>query len=407
MKILQINKFYFERGGTEQYMFMLSRLLEAHGHTVVPFAMQHPQNRPTPWSRFFPSFVPTEQMEISFRGMKTVGRMFYSFEAQRKLEQLLEVFRPDVAHVHNIYHQLSPSILRTLKKHTIPVVMTVHDTSLVSPSNVLYPGDNVKAQHTLRTYAQMIKNGAMKRSRIASLLVVGASALHRRLRLYEKNVDHFIAPSEFVKQCLIEAGYARDRITVIPHVVDMTPPSSLPHERKGFLYVGRLSPEKGVDVLLQAFRALPHLSLTIAGSGPLESEYRKSVRDSGMENITFLGSVSREAVSHALSSAQALIVPSRVHETFGLVALEAMIHRTPVIASRVGALPELVHDHVNGLLVEPGDAYSLQQAIEGIARTPSAVSRMGEQAFAHASLFTPKTHVESILRLYTYAMARV
>lgn len=133
MNILQVNKYYFLRGGAERYLFDATAWLEHEGHTVIPFAMQHPSNVPTPFAPYFVSSVETQKVSFGLGALKTVGRMNYSFEARRQMDRLIRETRPDLAHVHNVYTQLSPSVLLALKQQRIPVVMTVHDHHLVSP----------------------------------------------------------------------------------------------------------------------------------------------------------------------------------------------------------------------------------------------------------------------------------
>lgn len=398
MKILQINKFYYPAGGADHSMLELSRALEERGHTVVPFAMQHPKNLPTEWSRFFPSFVETEQITSLVSMLKTLGRMLYSREAQKKLEELLAVFTPDVAHVHNIYHQLSPSILRTLAKHKIPIVMTVHDHKLVSPLYALIPEAATNIEHPLRHLATVLRARAFKNSFRASLAVVLETALHRGLNLYG-NVQTYIVPSICMRDLLLRAGYPKSRIRVIPHGVEL-PPRSVHPRGEQFLFVGRLKSEKGCDLLLEAATKAPAMSIFIIGTGPDEEKMKAFVRDHGLTNVRFLGALPHERVLEEMRRARAVVAPSRTLEPFGLAALEALAAGAPVIAARIGALPEIVADQQTGLLFTPNDPDDLAAKLQWAAEHPESLAHFAECGRIVAEGHAVDKNLQSILQVY-------
>ena len=219
MKILQINKFYYRRRGAETYMLDLIDLLEAHGHTVGVFSMEHPDTLESPFRQHFVSHVEfshLSNLSISDK-LKAVGRVIWNREAQRKLDALLYEFKPDIAHIHNIYHQISPSILTILKKHNIPVVHTLHDYKLLAPNYNLLANGEIDESSKGGRYYNVVRNRAIKGSLAASLLGMSEMYIHKAMQVYEKNVDCFISPSQFLKGLLDDWGVQAKRVEVIPN----------------------------------------------------------------------------------------------------------------------------------------------------------------------------------------------
>lgn len=403
MRIIQANKFSFMKGGAERYMLDLSDWLRAQGNDVIPFAMAHPQNLETPRSIFFPSFVETERVRFGWKGMKTVGRMFYSFEARQKMAQLIEAERPDVAHLHNIYTQLSPSILDALRARNVPTVMTVHDHHLISPQyNIWAPGcgpDYSKVGIVSGTLSKFHKN-----SYAASFAQVAAFKVHYNLGSYRNRVDLFLTPSDYMRRKLIAGGFPEERVRVNYYGADpsrVTPS----YEHKGYMvYGGRLSEEKGVETIIRVAKQLPDIQFKIVGSGPEEDRLHALAH--GSDNIEFVGFRTGDALTELYRNSMALLAPSRVHETFPLVTLEAMALGKPVIGSSVGGMPEAVEDHVTGLLVDPNDLHGWVEAVMRVAYDDDFRVKLGRAArLAAETTFHIKHHYARVMKAYDDAIA--
>lgn len=402
MKILQINKFYFDQGGAEHYIFGLIDLLEKQGHKVIPFAMQHSKNVASEYAKYFPSFIETLSPNSVKEKLRTAGRMFYSFEAKKKLSELICQTKPDIAHLHNIYHQLSPSILTVLKKHKIPVVMTVHDYKLVCPNYILYTKGAVCRRCLGGRYYQAVVNKCLKNSYSASCLAALEMYFHKLIKIYQKNIDLLIAPSEFVKNILVEFGFSPQKITVLPHFVDLPKVESQNNSvDKYFLYIGRLKQEKGIDILIKAMSKLPDAKLKIAGSGPDLKVLKKQVQELQLRNVEFLGQCRRKQVIELYKNTLATVVPSRVWETFGLVAAESLAQARPAIAARIGALPEIVTDNQTGLLFEVENKNDLAEKIKQILNSHENAEQMGKngQKIVAEKLNSEK-HYQSLINIY-------
>jgi len=400
MNIIEANKHYYQRSGADRYIFGLTDLLESHGHNVIPFAMQHRENRSTPWSKYFPPYVQTRQPKLSLDGLKTFKRMIYSREAKCNMAALIRDARPDLAHIHNIYTQLSPSILDALSAAKVPTVMTVHDYHLVAPNYSLWAHGKIEdwSQPGLvrSTLSKFHKN-----SYAASFAQSLMFKLHRQWKIYQKNIDHFIPPSEFVRQRMIESGFEADKITTIPHFIDLSgvEPKKEEDDEGYVLFVGRFVEEKGAEVLIRAMSELPDVPCKLLGAGPDEGRLRDWAAGHG--NIEFLGWQKGGVPWDLYRKARVVVVPSIWYEVFGLVALEAMAVGTPVIASEIGGLTEVVDDGQTGRLVPPGDVQALKMAIEDMMDNKKHALELGRAGRTKVETeYSPELHYEQIIKVF-------
>ncbi len=412
MNILMINKFYFERGGAERYVFELTKLLEEKGHRVIPLAMKHGENLATKYEKYFVSEIATKPSWHIWQNLRTVFRFFWSFEAQRKLKKLIkDVSRRDastsrekidVAHIHNIYHQISPSILPVLKKNKIPIVMTVHDYKLISPNYNLYLNGRVYNKICGRKYGRCLRDKCVNKSFVQSLICFLEMWWHHKiLKVYEKSVDVFIAPSKFVKEKLVAGGYDKNKVKVVPHFVEASEHQNLrmsEEEEKYILYFGRLSEEKGIDVLIKAMQQLPNVKLKIVGEGPSEIKLKTQLTKLKVKNVELLGYKNKDELREIIAGAELVVMPSLAPESFGLSALEAMALGKVVVASKIGTLPELVDKE---FLVKSGQVKELIDKISDLTKQPDYVKMKGYQNRERVEqMYGPKQHYQQIMAVY-------
>lgn len=404
MKILQINKFYYLKGGAERYFFDLQRLLQEKGHQVIPFAMKNERNVDTPYKQYFVSQIDIEKPRFSFR---SAGRIIYSFEAKRKIKELVAKERPDIAHIHNIYHQISPSILTVLKKHEIPIIMTIHDFKLICPAYILYSKNEICQRCKTYRYYNCFFRKCVKNSFWASLLNALEMYFHKFLKIYESNIDLFIAPSNFVRNKILEFKIiAPEKIIVLPHFIDLENIQQQYQSKNYFLYFGRLSKEKGVKVLLKAMKFIKQSELWIAGSGPQEEELKEFVWKNKLSNVRFLGYLGREELQSVIQNSLFSVIPSLVYETFGMTVLESFVFSKPVIVSDLGALSELVEEEKTGLKFKPGNFNQLAQKINFLLKNPRARKEMGERAREKVEEFNKEKYYKELMSLYKKVISR-
>ena len=321
--------------------------------------------------------------------------MIWHQGAKERVSRLIAETKPDIAHLHNIYHQLSPSILEPLINAGIPTLMTVHDYKLVCPNYKLFAGGAVcqrcVGSHTRHAFWQKCH----KNSRLASSVVAVESGLHRRWEAYA-GITKFIAPSQFMQKMLVQGGYPTEKISVLPHSI--TPPKELPTEQRNFmLYAGRLEPEKGLETLLSAARQLHDVPFLVAGDGSLRDWLLAKMP----ANVQWLGRLSREALWQECRQARALIIPSIWYEPFGMSALEAMAVGTPVIAGKIGGLPEIVQHKHTGLLVPPNNHAELANAIDTLWHRPEFARQLGENGQGYVKeQHNPTAHLGKLIQLF-------
>lgn len=405
MKILQVNKYHYPRGGADRYYLDLGQRLEAEGHEVAYFAMQHPKNIESSWSKYFVSRVSYNEQVWRY-AWKIPGRTLYSLETKRKFTRLLKDFRPDIIHIHNIYHQLSPSLLDVAAAFKIPVVMHLHDYKLVCPNHSLFTKGKVCQECLHGSYWPCIKRRCVKDSIFASLLAATEMYLHHHiLKIYEKKVSLFISPSNFLKEILVTAGWPEEKIMVINNAFRADLPLPLNDDRQDyFLYYGRLSQEKGIDLAIKAVIEDKRLHLKVVGSGPEDDFLQTLGAETTREGrIEFLGWQEGRALSTLIAQAQAVIIPSRWLENFPLNALEALSLGTPIIAANIGGLPEIIDDS-NGILVPAEDSEALKKAMLKILSQEKIWQRTELQATARR--FTPEKNSQGILAVYQKLLAK-
>lgn len=348
MKILEINKFNYVRGGAEKHFLDLVRLLKNKGHEVAVFSMDPPaggpQNEFSPWKKYFISYVGYDKNDSLWQKVKGVARMFYSFEARFKIKKLLNDFQPDVVHIHGIYHQISPSILTEIKKRKIPIVMTVHDQALICPNHL---GSVAWDEFSENRYWEFIVKKGFKNSYIKSALVVLEEKLHNFLKLYEKNIDLYICPSDFMRKKIVTAGIDKQKVTVIPHFFQpamIKAVEDIEVKDKYIFHFGRLSKGKGVDRLIRVVKSIPNLKLYLAGKIEDDLIIPKD------EQIKYLGFLNSEKILEYIKQSLFVVSFSKLPETFGLIALEANSSGKPFVGYRTGALSEIVENNRTGYL---------------------------------------------------------
>lgn len=400
MEILQVNKFHYIKGGADRYYFELSDLLEEKGHSVIFFSMQDPRNRPAPSSEFFVGNVDFDALSSPFAKLAAAGRIVYSFEAKRKMERLLTKHKPAIAHLHNIYHQLSPSVLHALDRAGVPAVMTAHDYKLICPNYLLYAGGRVCERCAGGRFYKVLSSRCRRESFLSGLVLTTEAYLHRFLRTYA-TLERIIAPSEFLRSKLLETGYSTERVVHIPNFVARIPESAAAKGGSYVAYVGRLSREKGLSTLMRAMSALPEVSLKIAGDGPGRNALEELRVSLGAGNIEFVGYLGSQAVEEFISSSSFAVVPSECYENCPLSILEAMCLGKPVIGSSIGGIPELIRDGEDGLLFTPGDEVDLREKIGKLARDRRAAVEMGRRAREKVTtVYSREAHYEKVMEVY-------
>lgn len=399
MKVLSVHKFHHIRGGADRYYFEWSELLDKNGHELMFFSMLHERNQATPYARYF-----VDNIEF-FNGDRmnspaTAMRVLYSWQARKRIESLIEDTQPEIAHLHNIAHQLSPSILHSLKRYGLPVVQTVHDYKFGCPTYKFYTGGQVCERCKEHRYYNVVLHKCNRGSLQASLLNCLEMYLHRLIGIYH-NVDSFISPSSFLREKMIEYGVSSERVLTVPNFIaaDQYEPEYTHDDY--FVFFGRLVPFKGISTLLEAMKVVKDSRLLVVGEGELREDLQGYAAAQGMDNVAFLGHKSGEELKSIISNGMFSIVPSEWYENLPYAILESFALGTPVVAANIGGIPEMVDPGVDGLLFEPGHVADLAHKIQRLLADRRTLGEMGRQARAKIEReYNPETHYERVMKIY-------
>ena len=400
MRILFCNKYNYPFSGTEVYLFEAMELMRSKGHEVALFSMTDSRGRPTAYDRYFVPHIDFKEQGGWFHKAALAARAIYSREARRRIRAMIADFRPDVAHVRNIYHHLSPSILWELKRQKVPVVYHLNDFKVLCASyNLVLRGEACEA----------CKGGkfwhALKEKCYpgwgARVTLVAEAYFHKWVGTYRKCVDCFLAPSKFVRDKFVEQGWDPKKFEVLPHFQPVKAVRERSVENAPLLYFGRLSPEKGVDDLLHAMQRLPSLRLMVAGDGPERHSLEQLAAGLGLANVEFAGQIRGAELERAIAGSRFTVLPSHAYETLGKTILESYAEGRAVVATDLGSRRELVQAGKTGILYKTGNVEELVSAIQFLSSQPELADKMGQEGREQVrQKYTPEAHYQSLIGLY-------
>jgi glycosyltransferase involved in cell wall biosynthesis len=382
MKILIAHNTYQQAGGEDAAVDAEIALLREHGHAVEVYRRHNDE---------LGNMTQAEAALTAVWSQRTV----------REATQICTEFQPDLIHVHNTFPLISPSLYWLASRKRVPLVQTLHNFRLLCPQATFLRQDKVCEDCLGKSPWRAIGRACYRQSRLQTSLVVSMLALHRALGTYRQRVTRYIALNNFCQHKFIAGGLPAERIRIKPNFVASTGEPNW-EGRSGGLFIGRLSPEKGLAVLIAASAKLKRPAVRVIGAGPMEPVVRQAFGPS------YLGRQSPQQVRDLLQSAHYLVCPSICYETFGLAAVEAFASGTPVIASRHGSLGELVRDKVTGLLFEPGNAAELAEMIGWADAHPAEMQKMGRAArIEYEARYTPNQNYHMLMNIYQEAVMAV
>lgn len=389
MKVLLVHNEYQQPGGEDIVFRLEYQLLSRFGHHVVTYKRSNHEI-----SRY-----------SAPRRLLLLRQMTWATDSQRDIADILRRERPDVVHVHNTFTQISPSIYAECRKAEVPVVQTLHNFRLLCPGATFYRDGHICHECVTRGLHRSILHGCYRNSRVASAAVAGMLATHRRLPTWSHNIAGYIALTEFARQQFIGGGLPAEKICVKPNFVD---PDPGPGAQSGgyAIFVGRLSPEKGLQTLLEAwFRLGNSIELRIVGDGPLRAELANYAEQEGLSSVHFMGRLDRETTQQAIKDACFLILPSVCYENFPMTIVEAFAAGTPVICSHLGAMQEIVAHQQTGLHFEHSSSEHLADRVAWGWAHAARMRTMGRAARREFELkYTAETNHELLMDIYRMAM---
>ncbi len=380
LRVLVAHNAYRHAGGEDSVVASEIALLRRHGHAVIELRRDND--------------------EIDGIGRLSLAmQTLWSRRTQAEVRALIAEHRPHVAHIHNTLPLLSPSLHWACARAGVAVVQTLHNFRLACPQAMFLRDGKVCEDCLGRTPLPAVVHGCYRGSRGQTAVLAGNLMLHRGLGTWRHKVDRYIALSEFSKAKFVSAGLDAGRIVVKPNFVDAAVPDS--GERHGFVFVGRLAQEKGIATLAGACAASPGEPIRVVGIGESVSLLR------GLPRVTLLGALPAAGVAAEMARARALVLPSIVYENFPRTIAEAYSCGLPVVASRIGALAELVEHEVTGLLFNAGDVADLARAMAWAEAHPERMAEMGRAARArYEARYTPEANHAQLTAIYHEAIAR-
>lgn len=386
MKILLIHNRYQQPGGEDSVFQAENDLLSGYGHEIDQMVLDN-------------SSIKTV-FDRCLSGLKTL----YNPDSARLLKTKIQSFHPDVIHVHNFFPLVSASIFFMAKRLGIPVVVTLHNYRLICPSATLFYQGRIyeKSIHSIFPFDAILK-GVYRNSKVQTAAVALMTAVHRLLGTWKNKIDVYIVLTQFAKEKFEESTLAIlvEKLVVKPNFVKDCGRGNTGRD-DFFLFVGRLTEEKGIRTLLKAAK-LYKFNLTIVGDGPL----RNVVEDyaSQCANICYPGFQDKSVVMNYMKKCKALIFPSIWYEGFPVTILEAFSAGTPVIASRLGSMKEIVSDRVNGLHFEPGNANDLGSKIIEMTTDKKLAGELSDQARqTYLNQYTPDRNYSQLMGIYRWVI---
>lgn len=381
MKILLIHNFYRHPGGEDVAFRSEADLLRSKGHQVFEFTENN-------------SKLSREHM------LKAATNAVWSRESYHNIRNVISRVKPDIAHFHNTFLRISPAAYYACKEAGIPVVQTLHNYRLICPNALLMRNGKV-CEECIRKMIPWpgVLYGCWRQSRVQTMVVSTMLAVHRQLRTWTEQVDAYVALTEFGRQKFVQGGIPVEKIAVKPNFVHPDPGERPFNDKGAFaLFVGRLSVEKGIQTLLRAWKSAQHIPLKVVGDGPLRSLMNNDEQSTG---VVFLGRRPRNEIMTLMKESRFLIFPSEWYETFGLSIIESFACGRPVIASRLGAMAEIVEDGHTGLLFEAGSAEDLAEKVIWAWNHPDKMAEMGQNARSvYLEKYTAEKNYSQLMDIY-------
>lgn len=382
MKILQVHNYYQQRGGEDAVVEAEKALFEQHGHQVISFTKQN------------------NTIQSRWQKIHSCLQTHHNKHSATEFDKVLTTEKPDIVHCHNTFPLISPAIYGICQKHSIPVIQTLHNFRIQCANGLLFRNGQICENClTKNSTRDAIRYHCYRNSLIGSVTLAHYISYHKKHQTWRHQVNRFIALTDFAKSKFLKAGIDADQIDIKPNFIDTPkhPPVQQSQRNIDVLYIGRLSPEKGIDTLVQASHHCQS-AITVIGEGPVQIT-------SHNKNIIALGKMPLVDLLKQLAMAKMLIVPSIWHENFPRVIVEALSCGTPVITSNLGSLAEIVQHNHNGMLFEPGDSQALAKTINGLLQDPKKLQNLSNQAYqSYLDHYTPDQNYQQLMAIYQRAL---
>jgi glycosyltransferase involved in cell wall biosynthesis len=389
MNILIIHNTYQQPGGEDVVVAQEGRLLERHGHKVSSYTRSNDE---------------IDDLSFSQR-LGLIRRIVSADDSKLAIRAILRDRQPDIVHVHNTFAMVSPSVYEACREQGVPVVQTLHNYRLLCPAGTLFRDGKPCEECVTHSLLRSVRYGCYRNSRMMSGAIALMLKTHRSRQTWNTGIDAYIAISAFVRDKFVQAGFPADKIYVKPNFVEPDP-GQRSQAGDCALFVGRLSPEKGLTMLIEAWQRLPSaVPLLVAGDGPMRRELELEVAKKRIPAVQFAGRLGRNEVHDAMKKAAFVVVPSAWHEPFGLVVAEAFACGTPVLGASIGGIQEMLDDQVTGLHFAAGDPDALAQKAAWAWEHRLELTAMGKAARrTYEDRYTAEANYSLLMKIYDSAI---
>lgn len=360
MKILVIHNKYRFGGGEGRIAAKEINMLRKGGHTVIEYFRDNKEIK----------------KYTLFQKVHFVLNNFYSFKTARDIRKIAALEKPDIAHVHNVWPLITPGIYLVLKKLKIPVVQTIYNYRFLCANGYFFVNNKICLKCAKGNNLHAVFNKCYQNSLIQSLLRASILSLCRFFKIFHKNIDGYIFLSHWLKCLFIKYGFEEPKSFIKPGVIDMPECEPSMNHENYIAYMGRLSSEKGLNLLLQAMKELPYINLKIIGSGEEDENLRAFAEKNNLNNVEFTGHIKGEKRFEILKKAMFSVIPSIWYEPFGLAAVESLALGVPVVGAKTGGLADIIKHKETGLLYELGENNSLKNAIKSLYNDQALLKKM-------------------------------
>lgn len=411
MRVLLINKYHYRKGGTETFKFNLAEALEELGHEVVFFSMRNKKNEPGLGIEYFIDEIDYNDPNLGFWDKaRLASKLIYSRDAKRHIEQLLDAYKPDIAHIGLIHRQLTFSVVDALVERKIPIVMHLHELSAVCPCYTMLQPNGAICQECLGGhFSHCVEHKCMKKSRAKSILAYLEARFLAHQGYYDK-INAYIAECDFYKQLAVKSGFTSSPIYRLNNFLPVNQSYSIGKARGNYiLYFGRFSREKGVLTLLEAYKMLnPKEDLLLVGAGNEKESIELFVKDNSLnDKVRMVGPTFGNAMDEIIADATLVVVPSEWYENGAFVALQSMAKGKVVVASDIAGLGEIFSHGENGFLFEPGNPNSLAEVLdEALSLDDLEKDRMSQAIVSNVKDRCDwKAYMDELLSIYSDLIA--
>lgn len=398
MRILLVNKFHWMKGGSETYYFGLGKMLKEHGHEVAYFSMKNEKNIKTGDKEYF-----VEASDMNSKNITKALSVVYNKKNKKLMEKALDEFKPDIVHLNNFQRQLSASIIEPCVKRHIPIVFTAHDVQAICPAILMMDSDkNICEECMNHKYKNCIKKKCIKGSKLKSFLGAYENRYYYKKNIYTDKIDYIITPSNFYKGKFLKDGISKNKIDYIHNFIDIDQYDVKTEDDGYALYFGRLSREKGILNLLNAFAKTKKGKLYIAGTGPELDEINKIIKENKIEDrVKLLGFLNKDEMREVTRKARFIVIPSIWYENCPYSAIETQAIGKPIIGANIGGIPELVKDKENGLIYKYDDVNDLTNKLNQLFENDKLVNEYSKNAKEYAKKeYSIESYYKKLINIY-------